>query len=149
VDEELISITEVCNETGLQSSALRYYERAGLIRPHSRIGGRRHYRRSVFQTLAAIALLQEVGFTISEIKTLLAGQEGRSAWRALADAKLRTIDDHIERASRARELLATALACECSSLHTCDLVEQRRSRHRKTVQRLGLPQGSGQLSVQR
>jgi DNA-binding transcriptional MerR regulator len=100
VDEELISITEVCNETSLQSSALRYYERAGLIRPHSRIGGRRHYRRSVFQTLGAIALLQEVGFTISEIKTLLAGQEGRSAWRALADAKLRTIDDHIERASR-------------------------------------------------
>ena len=42
-DEGLLSITEVGEATGLQSSALRYYEREGLIEPAGRASGRRLY----------------------------------------------------------------------------------------------------------
>lgn len=136
VAAQLISISEVSQHTGLQSSALRYYERAGLIGPRARVGGRRHYDSSVLQTLAAIALLQEVGFTIGEIRTLIGHQQQQGRWQALAQEKLHEIDEHMERVTKARELLTTALACECSGLHTCDLIQARQGRHRKTVQAL-------------
>jgi DNA-binding transcriptional MerR regulator len=138
---ELLSISEVGAATGLQSSALRYYERAGLIKPQARLGGRRHYSPSVLQRLAVIALLQEVGFTIGEIAELIERKGDRRRWRELAQGKLAEIDDHLARVGAARELLGAALGCGCSGLETCDLVKERRSRHRNAVQTLTLRMG--------
>ncbi|MFN2587555.1 MAG: MerR family transcriptional regulator, partial [Actinomycetota bacterium] len=137
-----LSISEVAEATGLQSSALRYYEMSGLIASETRVGGRRHYAPGVLQRLAVIALLQEVGFTIAEMRELFArgGRSGR--WRSLAEAKLRAIDAHLERVTAARALLASALDCGCSSLETCDLVSRRRGSHRQVVQTLTLKMGA-------
>jgi DNA-binding transcriptional MerR regulator len=138
---ELLSITEVGELTGLQSSALRYYEKAGLIGPKARVGGRRHYDPSVLKRLAVIALFQEVGFTIGEISELMSHKERRKRWRTLAEGKLEEIDTHLERVGAARELLTAALNCGCSGLESCDLVKERRGRHRKAVQTLTLRMG--------
>jgi MerR family transcriptional regulator, redox-sensitive transcriptional activator SoxR len=141
IDQELLSITEVGEATGLQSSALRYYEKAGLIRPQGRVGGRRHYEASVLQRLAVVALLQEVGFTIGEISELMGRMGGRQRWRTLAEEKLEEIDAHLERVGAARELLRAALECRCSGLESCDLVRSRQGRHRRAVQTLTLRMG--------
>jgi MerR family transcriptional regulator, redox-sensitive transcriptional activator SoxR len=141
IDRELLSITEVGEATGLQSSALRYYEKAGLIEPQGRMGGRRHYEPSVLQRLTVIALLQEVGFTIGEISELLKGKGSRQRWRTLAEGKLEEIDAHLKRVGAARELLTAALECGCSGLETGDLVASRRGRHRRAVQTLTLRMG--------
>lgn len=137
----LLSISEVGEATGLQSSALRYYEKAGLIRPQARLGGRRHYAPSVLQRLSVIALLQEVGFTIGEIADLIERKGRRDRWQVLARSKLEEIDAHLERVEAARQLLTAALECGCSGLETCDLVKERRGRHRKAVQTLTLRMG--------
>ncbi len=137
---QLMSITEVGEATNLPSSALRYYEKAGLIAPEARIGGRRHYAPSVLQRLAVIALLQEVGFTIAEIAELM-NRARREGWRTLAEAKVQEIDDHLVRVGAARDLLKAALDCGCSGLESCDLVAQRSGRHRKVVQTLALRMG--------
>ncbi len=139
-ESELLSISEVGEATGLPSSALRYYEKAGLITPDARVGGRRHYGRPVLRRLAVVALLQEVGFTISEISELIR-RRGRERWRSLAEAKLEEIDTHLARVNAARELLTAALDCGCSELESCDLVKERRGRHRKAVQTLVLRMG--------
>lgn len=141
MNNNLLSISEVSSRTGLQSSALRYYERAGLIRPRSRIGGRRHYDEAVLHRLSVIGLLQEVGFTISEIRTVLANRGGRTRWRKLAEDKLTEIDDHLERVRSARELLLAALSCDCEGFDRCRLVHGQRGRHGKTVQRMTLQIG--------
>ena len=138
---DLLSISEVGDATGLESSALRYYEKVGLITPRTRVGGRRHYDASVLQRLAAIALLQEVGFTISEISELMGRKGQPRRWRTLAQNKLAEIDAHLERVNDARELLTAALRCECSGVDTCGLVEERRGTHRKVVQGLTLRMG--------
>lgn len=138
---QLLSITEVGELTGLPSSALRYYENAGLIRSKARVGGRRHFDPSVLQRLAAIALFQEVGFTINEISELMSHRDSGKHWRKLAAGKLQAIDSHLERVGAARELLTAALECGCSGLESCDLVKQRRGRHRKVVQTLTLRMG--------
>jgi DNA-binding transcriptional MerR regulator len=139
--QELLSISQVGEATGLQSSALRYYEKAGLISPKARVGGRRHYDASVLQRLAVILLLQEVGFTIGEIGELIQRKGRRQLWRRLAEGKVDEIDAHLHRVQAARGLLTAALECGCSGLESCDLVKERRGRHRKTVQTLMLRMG--------
>jgi DNA-binding transcriptional MerR regulator len=143
MNEDLLSISEIGRRTGLQSSALRYYEKAGLIKPKARVGGRRHYTPEVLQRLAAIALLQEVGFRINEIAALVRGGGRQEQWRRLAKAKVAEIDAHIDRVNQARELLTVALACGCSSLDECELVSARQGRHQKVVQTLSLRMGPG------
>jgi hypothetical protein len=65
----------------------------------------------------------------------------RRPWRSLAERKLEEIDAHLERVGAARELLTAALACTCSGLESCDLVKERRGRHRSVTQGLTLRMG--------
>lgn len=141
MDAELLSITEVGDATGLPSSTLRYYERAGLVTPAARIGGRRHYSRDVLHRLAVIGLLQEVGFTIGEIGEVIRGRGQGRAWHSLARDKLREIDEHIEKVTAARKLIVAALECDCADLERCGLVGRRRGRHDRVVQTMSLRMG--------
>lgn len=118
-----ISIGEVGRRTGLRASALRYYERAGLIRVLRRNAGHRVYDRSVFESLALIQLAQDAGFTIREVKVLLNGFDhatpASARWQALAQRKLAEIIARIERAQQMRDLLERLLCCECETLGEC------------------------------
>ena len=66
----LIAIGELARRTGLASSALRYYERVGLLSPAGRAGGRRHYGALSAERVALIQLYQDAGFTLQEIRAL-------------------------------------------------------------------------------
>lgn len=135
---DLLSITEVGERTGLPSSTLRYYERAGLVEPAARIGGRRHYSPDVLQRLAIVSMFQDAGFTIGEIGELVSR---RKRWKALAEEKLSAIDAHLELMTAARDLLTAALECSCEGLETCELVATRRGPHRRAAQTLTLRMG--------
>ncbi len=119
----MLSIGEVARRTGLRPSALRYYEEVGLISPAGRVSGRRHYDRSVLDRLAVISCAQEAGFTIAEVRDLLAGEGGGPGrWRALAERKLQEVDALIERAQATRRLLEESLRCDCVTLEECATV---------------------------
>ena len=116
----LIAIGELVQRTGLASSALRYYERAGLLSPAARSGGRRHYGSSSIERVAVIQLCQDAGFTLREIRALLTAWSRRSRlWAPLAKAKLGELDTRIARAERAKTLVQHALACPHRNLVTC------------------------------
>ena len=116
----LIAIGELARRTGLASSALRYYERAGLLSPTARAGGRRHYGSSSVERLALIQLCQDAGFTLREISALLTAWSRRSRlWAPLAKAKLRELDMRIAQAERAKTLVQHALACPRRNLVSC------------------------------
>jgi DNA-binding transcriptional MerR regulator len=115
----LIAIGELARRTGLASSALRYYERVGLLAPATRAGGRRHYGASSAERVALIRLCQDAGFTLGEIRALLAAGSRRRSWIRFAQAKVRELDSRISRAERARALVQHALACPRRSLVTC------------------------------
>jgi DNA-binding transcriptional MerR regulator len=116
----LISIGELARRTGLASSALRYYERAGLLSPAARAGGRRHYGSSSAERVALIRLCQDAGFTLREIRALVTAWSRRSRlWASLAKAKLRELDTRIAQAKRAKTLVQHALACPHRNLVTC------------------------------
>src|SRR5262245_35915387 len=116
----LIAIGELGRRTGLASSALRYYERVGLLSPSARAGGRRHYGASSPERVALIQLCQDAGFTLREIRALLAAWTRRGRpWARLAESKLRELDSRILQAERARTLVQHALACPHRNIVTC------------------------------
>jgi MerR family transcriptional regulator, redox-sensitive transcriptional activator SoxR len=118
-----LTIGEVAGTAGLRPSAVRYYEEAGLLRPTARVRGRRVYDDDVFESLALIALAQDAGFTIAEIKVLLGGFDkatpASQRWRSLARRKLDETKIRIERAERMRDLLERLMRCQCSTLGEC------------------------------
>ncbi len=116
--EQTLSIGELANRTGIAPSALRYYEELGLIPPASRVSGKRRYNRSVVEHLGMILLLRDVGFSLSEIKTLIASTSPEE-WRDLAHHKVKELDGRIVRAQVARVALQHSLQCRHQNLFEC------------------------------
>ena len=116
-------IGEVARRFGLQTSAIRYYEAAGVLPKPQRLNGRRVYDRSVLEWLALIRLAQGAGFTISEVRTLMHGF-GRQTppstrWNTLASRKLEEIREQIRQAKHMERVLKRLLACHCPTLQDC------------------------------
>jgi DNA-binding transcriptional MerR regulator len=63
----LLNTGELARRTGLRTSALRFSEQLGLLRPATRVGGQRRHDPSAVQQLAVLALLQETGFALAEL----------------------------------------------------------------------------------
>jgi MerR family redox-sensitive transcriptional activator SoxR len=99
-----------------------------LLDPPARRGGQRRYSPTVLQRLAVIELGQRAGFTITEIRELLAGTTAGAAserWRALAQRKLPEIRALIQRAKEMERWLEEGLRCDCLRLEDCRLVADR------------------------
>jgi DNA-binding transcriptional MerR regulator len=117
----LVPIGELARRTGVATSALRYYERIGLLSPAERVGGqRRHYSPSSAERVALIRLCQDAGFTLAEIGRLLAAwSRGSRAWGRLAERKIAELDARIADAQRAKKLITHALECPHRDLLAC------------------------------
>jgi MerR family redox-sensitive transcriptional activator SoxR len=137
--DQLLPIGEVARRAGLRPSALRFYEEAGLLRPAARVSGRRRYDPSALHRLAVIGLLRDAGFTIEEMRRLLAGGTARHRWRPIAELKLQEIDARITEAQETRRLIERALACECASLEGCAALAQGYGAHRPRANGRGTP----------
>ena len=119
-EDRVVPIGELARRTGVATSALRYYERIGLLPLAERAGQRRHYPASTAERVAAIRLCQDAGFTLEEIGRLLAAaSRGRRAWRRLAERKIAELDARIADAQRARKLIEHSLECPHRDLLTC------------------------------
>src|SRR5258708_3256595 len=114
-----LSIGEGARRASVRPSAIRYYERLGLVAEPERISGQRRYDRQVLERLAIIRFAKHVGFKVAEIKQLLDGTEGRpppKRWRNLAKQKRAETDDIIPRAIAIRKLLDNTLHQKCPKL---------------------------------
>jgi MerR family transcriptional regulator, redox-sensitive transcriptional activator SoxR len=118
-----LTIGDVAARAGLRPSAIRYYERAGLLTPPNRAAGRRVYDESVFELLALIKLAQDAGFTVAETRMVMHGFERATPpsqrWRSMAQQKLDEIAVRLERAERMRDVLQRLMRCECRTLGEC------------------------------
>ena len=118
--EAALAIGELGRRTGLATSALRYYERAGLLAPTGRAHGRRYYSPASAERIALIRLCQDAGFTLAEIHTFIAaGSRRHPSWTRLMEGKLLELDAFIARAKRAKKLIEHALACRHRELSMC------------------------------
>jgi MerR family redox-sensitive transcriptional activator SoxR len=124
-----VKIGEVARQAGIQASAVRYYERIGLLPPAHRVSGRRLYEPSVLDQLALIQVGVKLGFTLEELRELLRSMDYKTlpaAARKLAERKIGELDRLIDGATRIRRLLNEALQCGCLELESCVLVRGAR-----------------------
>jgi len=118
-----MEIGELARRSGLRASAIRHYEAEGLIVPSMRRGQRRIFDEDAVERLALIAFAKSIGFTLDEIRTLLAGfPEGTPAgerWSRLAATKIEELDAMAQRIDTMRAALQRIAGCGCRDLDQC------------------------------
>ena len=119
-----MTIGALAKEAGVRPSAIRYYERLGLLPPPIRRSGRRDYDPDAVARLAIVQFALSTGFTLREAKRLVRGfpntATAAARWQALASAKAADLDVLIERATAMKELLQRmSVNCDCDTLVQC------------------------------
>jgi len=122
-----LSIGEVGQRSGVAPSALRFYERRGLIASTRTDGNQRRYDRSVLRRLAFIQAGRAAGISLerigSALRTLPASRTpGRRDWERLSNRWRDDLDARIETLQALRERLTTCIGCGCLSIDKCELL---------------------------
>lgn len=116
-------IGELASRTGLNASAIRFYERRGILVAPYRVGGQRQYPNDAVHRVLLIRFASGMGFTLGEVKLFLSGLRDKapvgSRWRKLARRKIKEVDETIERSYRLKSLLEHLVRCHCPSLQVC------------------------------
>jgi len=121
-----MTIGELATRSGLSSSAIRFYQRRGLLPPRESGSTWQRYGADTLARLAVIELAKRAGFTLDEIIVLLDAVRGADSpaptWQAMAQTKLTEIDTQIANLHHMRGLLSEALACSCLTLDRAALI---------------------------
>lgn len=124
---ETLTIGDLAARSGVAPSALRYYERLGLIRASRTGGNQRRYDRAELRRVAFIRVAQQVGVSLEEIRAALATLPDnrtptRSDWARLSVRWRQRLDDRIALLARLRDNLTGCIGCGCLSLQRCALI---------------------------
>lgn len=123
---DLLTIGEVVDRSGFPHSALRYYEREGLVAATRTSGGQRRYERSVLRRLAFIRAARTIGVGLDEVREALDRlPDGRTPtkadWTRLSRAWRGRLDEQIEALVALRDGLDSCIGCGCLSMARCRL----------------------------
>ena len=111
-------IGELSQQTGIASSAIRFYEEQGLLPRAARVSGRRVFDDRALAQMRVVQLARDAGFTLAEIRQLVT-EFGASRWRRLAERKLAEVREASERLDAMRVLLEKLLDCRCPDIEFC------------------------------
>ena len=116
--EQTLTIGRLARAAGVNVETVRYYQRRGLVdEPERPLGSVRRYGPGSVDRIRFIRRAQELGFTLEEVKNLLALEDGRSckATHDLAAKKLAIVKARIDDLTRMRRTLEELISqCEVS-----------------------------------
>ncbi|GGL99988.1 MULTISPECIES: redox-sensitive transcriptional activator SoxR [Micromonospora] len=123
---ESLTIGQLAARSGVAASALRYYERLGLISAERTSGNQRRYARAELRRVAFIRISQQVGVSLEEIREALDSlPAGRTPspddWAQLSTAWRDRLTEKIDLMTRLRDDLTGCIGCGCLSLQRCTL----------------------------
>lgn len=106
-----LTIGRIAQTVGVAIDTIRFYEREGLLpEPKRRPSGYREYDQGAISRLRFIRRAKDLGFTLEEIRELLALSADRHGGvlgvRERAAARLKAIDDRIAELQRVRDGLS-------------------------------------------
>jgi MerR family redox-sensitive transcriptional activator SoxR len=118
-----MKIGELASRTGVNASAIRYYEKISLVPAPYRASGQRRYTDEAIYRVLLIRFAREMDFSLEEIKIFLSGLTDKAPvgkrWKRLAHSKIKVVDETVARARRLKSLLEHLLHCRCASLREC------------------------------
>lgn len=123
---QTLTVGEVAERSGFAPSALRFYERAGLIRASRTGGGQRRFPRITLRRLAFIRAARHVGLSLDEVRQALSRlpesrTPTRADWSALSSSWRSRLDSEIEALVALRDRLDSCIGCGCLSLMRCKI----------------------------
>jgi MerR family mercuric resistance operon transcriptional regulator len=125
-----LSIGELSRRTGVNIETIRYYERINMLpHPPRTASGRRVYGDVETRTLSFIRRARELGFTLDEIRALLAlsverGREACAEVRDLAADHLGDVRAKIADLRAMERVLADAVRrCDAGEAAGCPLID--------------------------
>jgi len=118
-----MSIGKVARICGLAPSAIRYYEKAGLLPKPVRVSRQRRYGADTIGRLRLLQVARAAGFSIAETRTFVAGFSASTPpavrWRTLAKRKLAEVEAQMRQLRRMKALLESSFHCHCLSIEDC------------------------------
>lgn len=122
-----ITIGELSSRSGVPTSALRFYEKQGLIHSRRTTGNQRRYRRETLRSVAFIRASQGVGIPLSSIGQVLAllppgAHPTPEFWVRASECWSVEINSRISRLERMRDRFTSCIGCGCLSFSECGLV---------------------------
>lgn len=122
-----LSIGEVSARSGVAASALRFYERRGLISSVRTDGNQRRYDRAVLRRIAFVQAGRAAGVPLAEIGDALSRlptgrTPSRKDWERLSNRWRDDLDARIETLEALRDRLTTCIGCGCLSIDKCELL---------------------------
>jgi MerR family transcriptional regulator, redox-sensitive transcriptional activator SoxR len=122
-----ISIGELSSRSGVSQSALRFYEREGLIAARRTDGNQRRYPGVTLRRVALVQAGKAAGIPLERIRAALdtlpeGKQPTKRDWERLSSSWRRELDERIATLQAIRGRLNTCIGCGCLSLKTCGLL---------------------------
>lgn len=123
----MLTIGELSRRSGVSPSALRFYERKGLIESTRTDGNQRRYAPATLRRVAFVQAGSTAGISLAELReTLETLPRGKAPtkrdWERLSRRWQCALDERIETLHALRGRLTTCIGCGCLSLRTCALL---------------------------
>jgi MerR family redox-sensitive transcriptional activator SoxR len=122
-----LTIGELSARSGVSTSALRFYERQGLIESRRTDGNQRRFPGITLRRVALIQAGKTAGIPLERIRaaleTLPAGRPPtKGDWERLSRTWRQELDARIAALQAIRGRLTTCIGCGCLSLKACGLL---------------------------
>ena len=121
-----LTIGELATRSGVSQSALRFYEREGLIAARRTEGNQRRYPSVTLRRVALVQAGKAAGIPLDRIRaaleTLPDEKPTKRDWDRLSRSWASELDERIATLEAIRTPLTMCIGCGCLSLQTCGLL---------------------------
>src|SRR5947207_15214012 len=122
-----LTIGELASRSGGSQSALRFYEREGLIAARRTDGNQRRYPGVTLRRVALVQAGKTAGIPLERIREALETlptdrSPTKRDWERLSSSWRRELDERIATLEAIRGRLTTCIGCGCLSLRRCALL---------------------------
>ncbi|MFF6782520.1 redox-sensitive transcriptional activator SoxR [Streptomyces sp. NPDC012510] len=112
--------------SGVPASALRFYEREGLISSRRTVGNQRRFTRDTLRRVAFVRVSQAVGISLATVRHALGllpedRTPTREDWACISQYWREDLDARIRQLERLRDQLSECIGCGCMSISKCAL----------------------------
>lgn len=124
-----LTIGQLAAAAQTPAATIRYYEKIGLLSAPARTGSNyRQYDGVDLSRLAFVRRAREIGFTVDQVRNLLAFSDQRDAdcceVMAMTEEHLKSIEEKIADLSALRDRLTTLMAsCQRGTVANCHIID--------------------------
>lgn len=123
--KDLITVGELSKRTGVNISALHFYEEKGIIKSTRNNRNQRQYERSVIRTISLIKIAQNLGFSLKEIQNSLPKNKNNELsnddWKNIGKAWKKLLLERVLKMQKLSDQLGECIGCGCLAMKTCPL----------------------------